>query len=98
MGPLQGGPQQKDFMFTQNVARFLLKKAEYVLRFVGRLVNQCPTKEEIKRLRHSPIFNNPFTKKNDSSFRPQNDLNHKRDHAPKGAFNTDARIFNKPRG
>jgi len=70
---------------------------EKVLNCIGSIINQSPGREELEKLKHSPLFNNPFLKKVKNIFEKKNEANHKRDHKAKGTFHADSQIFNKPR-
>jgi len=84
-------------MNTKRLIGFIFFPLEKALKFIGSLVNQCPDKDELRKLRNSPMFNNPFKKNPNDNFDMKKELNHKRDHHAKGSISTDSRIFNRPR-
>jgi len=84
-------------MNTKRLIDLIFLPLEKVLSCIGSVLNQCPTKDECKKLRTSPIFNNPFRKKPQNNFDLNKKSNYKQDYHAKGPKNSDARIFNKAR-
>jgi hypothetical protein len=70
---------------------------EKALKCVGSIINQSPSKDEIKSLKTSPLFKSTYPHKSKSTFEKTSEHDHKRDHKAKGSVNTDSQIFNKPR-
>jgi hypothetical protein len=81
----------------KRIINIIFLPVEKILTTVGALINQLPTKEEIKGLRHSPVFKNTYPQKNKKKFDLRNESAPYWDHRAKGSVNTDTRIFNKPR-
>jgi hypothetical protein len=72
--------------------RFILP-FEKILHSIGEVLNQCPNKDDIKRLRQSPYFRHPLrakVKKRGQSFKVKK-------HGFKGTRHSEVRTFNHPR-
>ena len=76
----------------------ITKLIEKALHYIGSIINQSPTKDEMKRLKTPPLFKSTFPKKKLRTFDMKNQHDNRRDHKAKGSIQTDSQIFNKPRG
>ena len=76
---------------------FYLSPMLKMLQALGKILNQSPDKGELKKLRHSPLFNNPFKLKNDSKGIKKSDALKDLNSHPKGSVKTETAIFNKLR-
>ena len=73
------------------------KTAEQILILVGSVLNQCPGKEELKKIRLSPVFRSKFPKmKSHFCHDPKKDEAETNSH-PKGGPHFETRTFNKSR-
>jgi hypothetical protein len=81
-------------MVVKKIIDLLFYPLEKFLKCVGSVLNTCPSPDEIKKLKKSPINRSTYPKSTQKiKAKPQIK---KRIH-PKGSTNTETKIFNKPR-
>jgi len=68
-----------------------------IFQVLGKIINQSPDKGEQKKLRHSPLFNNPFKFKYDLKGIKKSDSLKDVNPRSKGSVKTETAIFNKLR-
>ena len=81
-------------MVIKKIIDLLFYPLEKFLQCVGSVLNTCPTQEEIKRLKKSPINRSTFPK---STQKIKAKTRIKKRIHPQGSTNTETKIFNKPR-
>jgi hypothetical protein len=75
----------------------LVTPIEKILRLMGKVLNQCPEKEELKKLRQYPLFNNPFSWKTRKIPKEKIDRPSKFYQGARRSKHSDTKIFNHPR-
>jgi hypothetical protein len=81
-------------MVVKKIIDLLFYPLEKFLQCVGSVLNTCPSPEEIKKLKKSPINRSTYPKSTQKN-KPKPRIK-KRIH-PQGSINTESKIFNKPR-
>jgi hypothetical protein len=81
-------------MVVKKIIDLLFYPLEKFLKCVGSVLNTCPTQEEIKKLKKSPINLSTYPK-SAKKIEPKPRIK-KRTH-PQGSIKTETKIFNKPR-
>ncbi len=81
-------------MVVKKIIDLLFYPLEKFLKCVGSVLNTCPTQDEIKKLKKSPINRSTYPKST-KTIKPKPRIK-KRIH-PQGSINTETKIFNKPR-
>lgn len=70
---------------------------EKTLNCIGKILNQMPSRAELKKIKVSPKFKSTFPTKMKKMFDVKNMRTKKKDSRPKGTEHSDTQIFNKPR-
>lgn len=81
-------------MVVKKIIDLLFYPLEKFLQCIGSVLNTCPTQDEIKKLKKSPINRSTYPKSTQKN-KPKPRIK-KRIH-PQGSINTESKIFNKPR-
>lgn len=83
----------------KKILSLLTGQLEHALKCIGKVINQMPDREELKNLKQSPIFNNPFAQKKAPPTRKgtKKAANPRRNRKAKGPVHSEAKTFNKPR-
>lgn len=84
-------------MNVRRIIDLLFLPLEKTLNCIGAILNQIPSKDELKKIKTSPIFKSTFPKTMKKIFNDQSVRALKKDHRPKGSAHSDTQIFNKPR-
>jgi hypothetical protein len=81
-------------MTAKQIIDHLFYPLEKLLKCVGSVLNTCPTQEEMKKLKKSPINRSSYPKSNQKNLmKPKI----KKRTKPQGSTKTEKKIFNKLR-